>query len=340
MTESVDVSVVVPSHNGASLVPRTLSYIAAQRPPSELVWEVIVIDNASTDGTSEAALAAWPRDAPVAIRVVSEPELGLSHAHVRGFAEARGELVTWVEDDNWISPDWLTLVWTTMKRNPEIGACGGFNEPVCEGGEPAWFEAHQSAYATGAQGSRGGDVTDDDPGYLWGAGMTVRRDAWRYLADNGFSPLLMDRQGRANYNSGGDVEISFALRLSGWRLWFEPALGLRHFLLGHRLEWSYLRRFMRGFGAASVGLDPYRRALGGPVAAQHHSSWTAQARNIIALLDRNRRLLWEMSRRPREGDAGVLRLEFGLGRLGELLRRRRSYDQSFARIENAAWRRR
>ncbi len=339
MTESVDVSVVVPSHNGAALLPRTLSHIAAQRPPSELAWEVIVVDNASTDGTSEVALAAWRRDAPVGIRVVREPELGLSHAHVRGFAEARGELISWVEDDNWISPDWLGLVWRTMEEHGEVGACGGFNEAVCEGGKPAWFEDFQSAYATGAQGGQGGYVADD-PGYLWGAGMTVRRDAWQHLVENGFSPLLMDRRGRANYNSGGDVEISLALRLSGWRLWFEPALRLRHFLLGHRLEWSYLRRFMRGFGAASVGLDPYRQALAGPVAAQRDSSWTPQALNMIALLRRNRRLLWEMSRRPREGEASVMRLEFGVGRLGELLRRRRSYDRSFARIENAAWRRR
>jgi glycosyltransferase involved in cell wall biosynthesis len=339
LTEPVDVSVVVPSHNGAALLPRTLSHIAAQRPPSELRWEVIVIDNGSTDGTSAVALASWPRDAPVGIRVVNEPELGLSHAHLRGFGEAKGELVSWVEDDNWISPEWLGLVWQTMKRNPEVGACGGFNEPVCEGGEPPWFEAFQSAYATGAQGGRSGYVTDD-PGYLWGAGMTVRRDAWRHLVDNGFSPLLLDRQGRANFNSGGDVEISFALRLSGFRLWFEPTLRLRHHLLAHRLEWSYLRRFMRGFGAASVGLDPYRRALAGPAAAQQDSSWMAQARTLIGLLHRERRMLWEMSRRPREGDAAVMRLEFAVGRLRELLRRRRSYDQSFSRIENAAWRRR
>jgi hypothetical protein len=46
-----------------------------------------------------------------------------------------------------------------------------------------------------------------------------------------------------------------------------------------------------------------------------------------------------MSRRPREGEASVMRLEFGLGRLRELLRLRRDYDRSFARIENAAWRR-
>ncbi len=338
MSASVDVSVVVPTHNGAALLPRTLAHIAAQRPPSGVTWEVIVVDNDSTDATSDVALATWPRDAPVGIRIVSEPQRGLSYAHLRGFAEASGELVSWVEDDNWISPDWVDLVWRTMTENPEVGACGGFNEPVCDGAEPAWFEAFGPAYATGGQGE-GGDVTEDR-GYLWGAGLTVRRVAWQHLVGNGFMPLLVDRRGTANYNSGGDAEICFALRLSGWRLWFEPALRLRHFLLEYRLEWRYLRRLMRGVGASTVGLDPYRRALAGAAAAQLDSSWFSEAREIVVRLRRHRRLLWEMSRRPREGEASVLHLESDIGRLAELLRRRRRYDRSFARVDNAAWRRR
>ena len=80
------------------------------------------MDNASTDGTAEAAEAAWPADAPAPLRVAREPQLGLGHAHMRGFAEARGRLVTWVEDDNWIAPDWLELVSRVMEEHPEVGA--------------------------------------------------------------------------------------------------------------------------------------------------------------------------------------------------------------------------
>ncbi|MGH7265987.1 MAG: hypothetical protein ACREMB_14255, partial [Candidatus Rokuibacteriota bacterium] len=57
-------------------------------------------------------------------------------------------------------------------------------------------------------------------------------------------------------NSGGDAEICFALRLAGWRLWFEPRMRLRHFIQTHRLDWWYLRRLFRGVGASSVGFDP------------------------------------------------------------------------------------
>jgi glycosyltransferase involved in cell wall biosynthesis len=338
VSEPVDVSVVVPSHNGAGLLPRTLSHIAAQRVPADLRWEVILVDNASTDGAADVAAAAWPADAPVDLRVVREPRLGLTHAHVRGFREAKGELVAWVEDDNWIAPDWLGIAWRAMQENPEVGACGGFNEPVCEGGAPAWFETFQASYGSGPQGRARGDHTDE-PTYLWGAGMTVRRSAWQHLIDRGFRPLLADRQGKANHSCGGDVEISFALRLTGWRLQFEPSLHMRHFLLRHRLNWVYLRRHLRGIGASSPALDPYRRALSEPLAGDLRGSWSAEVRSSLARLRRHRRSLWKMWRSPSEGDADELALEVALGRLAELLRRRGSYDRSFAALENATWRR-
>ena len=333
----MDVSVVVPSHNGSSRLPTTLAHIAAQAPPPGLAWEVVLVDNASTDGTAQAAAAAWPDDAPVPLRVVREPRLGLGHAHVRGFAEARGEIVTWVEDDNWIAPDWLEVTRSIMRQHPEAGACGGVNEPVCEIAPPAWFERFQFAYAAGRQGPTAGDVTASR-GHLWGAGLTVRRAAWERLVHRGFRPLLVDRQGAANFNSGGDSEICFALRLAGWSLRFEPRLRLRHFVLAHRLNWRYLRRMFRGVGASTVGFDPYERAFDGTAVDGRSRIWADEARPIVADIGRRPGKLLDSWRRPCEGDDEVLDLEWKLGRLTELLRRRDAYDRSLRAVERAAWR--
>jgi glycosyltransferase involved in cell wall biosynthesis len=334
----VDVSVVVPSHNGAARLGATLGHVAEQRPPPELRWEVVVVDNASTDGTADAAVAAWPVEPPAPLRVVRELRLGLRHAHLRGFAEARGDLVAWVEDDNWIAPDWLGVLADTMREHPEVGACGGRNDPVCQGEAPAWFDEFQFAYAAGPQGPVAGDVTESR-GHLWGAGLTVRRTAWEGLVGQGFEPRLADRRGSSSFGSGGDSEICFALRLAGWRLWFEPRLRLRHHLLAHRLRWGYLRRMFRGVGASSVGFDPYRRAFEGAPMDGRRRAWLDEARPLAAALARRAGKLAAARRRAHEGDAEVLDLEWKLGRLAELLRRRDEYDRSLREIAHAPWRR-
>ena len=331
-----DVTVVVPSHDGSARLPATLAHIAAQRAPAGLTWEVLLVDNASTDGTAAAAAEAWPADAGVPLRVVGEPRLGLGHARIRGFAEARGELVTWVEDDNWIAPDWLAVLTAVMQEHPEVGACGGVNEPVCETTPPTWFEEFEFAYAAGPQGPTPGDITASR-GHLWGAGLTVRRAAWEDLVGHGFRPRLVDRQGEANFNSGGDSEICFALRLAGWRLWFEPRLRLRHFLLAHRLDWGYLRRMFRGVGASSVVFDPYRQAYDGRSVRGRRRIWLAESRPLAAELSKRAGRLWGSRRHAHEGDGDILDLEWKLGRLAELLRRRDAYDQSLRAVERAGW---
>jgi hypothetical protein len=249
--------------------------------------------------------------------------------------------VTWVEDDNWIGPDWLGVVADVMAARPGVGACGGLNEAVCEAPPPAWFPRLAYAYAVGAQGEGAGDISDAR-GFLWGAGLTVRRAAWDSLAGNGFRPLLVDRRG-TRLDSGGDAEICFALRLAGWRLWFEPRLRLRHFIQRHRLDWWYLRRLFRGVGASTVGFDPYLQALaGGPAGAADggRRRWLAEARRVVALLGPSTAKLLASRRRAFEDDDEVLTLESRLGRLGALLRRRGAYDRSLAAVRHAPWRRR
>jgi glycosyltransferase involved in cell wall biosynthesis len=162
------VSVVVCTHNGAARLPDTLAHLAAQNVPAQLAWEVVVVDNRSTDDTSAVARSAWSAHAPAPLRVVAEPVLGPRFARVRAFAEARHTLVSFVDDDNWVAPDWVETVWQVMEAHPEAGACGG-------DGEAATDETAGAA-AT--------------PGYFWGAGLTVRAAAWEALRAKGFELSL------------------------------------------------------------------------------------------------------------------------------------------------------
>ena len=256
---SIGVSVLLCCHNSTQRLPQTLAHLEAQRVQNQLQWEVILIDNASTDDTSNVALSIWSTQAPAPLRVVHEPRLGLSYARQRGLVEAKGAIVTFIDDDNWICSDWVNLVWEVMSHHPEIGACGSNNEPVVDVELPQWFEKFHRSYAVGPQGDQPGDITWEK-GVLFGAGLTIRKTAWQQLIDNGFHPLLLDRTGNA-LSSGGDYELCLALRLAGWQLWYEPRLRLKHYLPAHRLQWSYLRRLLRGVGLSSPVFDSYHFAL-------------------------------------------------------------------------------
>src|SRR4051812_24919777 len=103
----------------------TLEYLLVQRVPPQIDWEVLVIDNGSTDETGLVAHRCWPPDAPTRLRIVREEALGLSRARRRGFIEARHEVVCFVDDDSWLCPDWVEIASTILGARPDVAVCGG-----------------------------------------------------------------------------------------------------------------------------------------------------------------------------------------------------------------------
>jgi glycosyltransferase involved in cell wall biosynthesis len=320
------ISVVICCHNSAKLLPETLNHLLYQDVDRNIKWEVIVVDNGSTDDTSNVAINIWPDIAPAKLKVISELELGAAYARNRGLKEANYDIVSLLDHDNWVSRNWLQTVFEVMNRSPEIGACGGYNDHKCEIDPPWWFENYKDSYAVGPQGSETGDITDRR-GYLWGAGLTVRKVAWTKLQKKGYKFFLPCRKGDS-LSAGGDSELCFALRLSGWRLWYDSKLRLTHYISSHRLNWNHLRALHRGFGASTVALEPYLRFID-KNGKKMNREWKWEFIKAITRLLSYRKSWLNFIFSYGEGDPGVLAIERILGRITELLRNRYSYDISF-----------
>ena len=305
-----------------------------------LLWEVIVVDNASTDDTSQVARRFWPGKAAAPLRVVHEPSPGLIYARYRGLREANYNFVSFIDDDNWVASNWVRLVAEIMDSHRDIGACGGITEAVFEADPPFWFERFQNNYAVGAQGRNHGDATEC-PDHLWGAGLTLRKTVWKKLNRGGFQPLLSGRKGKS-LSSGEDYERCYALQLAGWRLWYEPRLVLRHFMPDDRLSWHYLRRLYRSHGATRVGFEPYEFAMRispNQLVKIANRFWIWQAIKTFGKLVVWHGWDWARSMCcDTEGDAGILGGEYQLGRLIEILRKRQEYDSAILSVWNADWR--
>jgi hypothetical protein len=136
----------------------------------------------------------------------------------------------------------------------------------------------------------------------------------------------------------GDLELTRAIRLSGWRLDREPRLRMHHFLPAHRLDWAYLRRLARGEAASQVMLawsDPARKDELSP---WFRNTRLCQAQSIIRSLLTKPKLLGAWLFSPREGDPNVIEAEKRIGTLVGLVQlcgRYKSIRDAARRFHNA-----
>ncbi len=232
------VSIIICCHNGARRLPETIRHITRQRVPATIPWELLVVDNGSTDGTAGVARMTW-QSHPVNsyLRIVREPTLGLSYARARGFREARYEYMIMCDDDNWLQEDYVYRVYDILSTRPAIGAVGGLGKLVFEIEPP--FETLTYIFAGGPQASQTGKATENK---LYGAGCAIRHSAYARILEGGFKSLLTDRKG-VELSSGGDYELCLALAIVGYDIWYDDRLRFTHFITRERLTWQYCLRY-------------------------------------------------------------------------------------------------
>jgi glycosyltransferase involved in cell wall biosynthesis len=300
---------------------------------------VLVIDNASTDNTAETARQCWPECASAQLRVIPEPEPGLSHARIRGIREALHEIISFIDDDNWIQADWIARVSAIFLTHPEVGAVGGKIEMMGEVTPPVWLKPIEGFYAVGRPYPQSGDITNRAGTLLYGAGMSLRVKAVQNLLANGFSFIMSGRKGM-KLSSGEDSELCFALRASGWRFWYDDDLVLRHFIPKARLQWDYAVRLMQGMGESSNLIELYLMALGQPP----FDVYPAWKKTWIFQIAKNIGQLFQISfvhpgawLKPEEGRLSTLEFTRIKSKVVGLWKIRGSYREMAETIRQAKW---
>lgn len=232
------VSIIICCHNGASRLSETIRHIAQQRVPSHIPWELLIIDNGSTDDSAVVARAEWQKHrVNTYMRIVKERTLGLSYARARGFREARYEYMLLCDDDNWLEENYVSQVYKILSGNANIGALGGLGT-LCFEVEPPTPELSY-IFAAGPQAPRSGKVMGNK---VYGAGCVIRSSAYERIVARGFRSLLTDRKG-AELASGGDYELCLALAIVGYDVWYDDRLRFTHFITRERLTWDYYLRY-------------------------------------------------------------------------------------------------
>jgi glycosyltransferase involved in cell wall biosynthesis len=236
MSEGVMISFVVPAYNEEKHLERTLSAIIAEIRRAHCAAEVIVVNNASTDGT-RAVAAGFPE-----VIVVDEPEKGLVQARRAGFNRASGRLVANVDADTIVTEGWLLRVLEEFRKHPGLVALSGpyIYYDVSKSARVAvraFYVMGYGFYVLNRFILRVGSM-------LQGGNFVVRRQALEDIG--GYNPLFSfygeDTDLARRLNAVGAVKFTFRLPAlsSGRRLLEEGLLkiGLRY---GMNFVWATFR---------------------------------------------------------------------------------------------------
>jgi len=240
-------------------LPETLKHLAAQNIPNDIACEIIVVDNGSTDHTSDFVLESWQKynSSNITLNVIQEATPGKLFALKKGIMHAKYEYFIICDDDNWLSPDYIKTAFNILENNPEIGAAGGQAIAVTESGVsfPSWFEANKRSYAVGEQ-----IETHNTPAkHLWGAGLVSRTSLYKETYED-FPSLLLVSQNK-KILSTEDTEYCLRLIIKGYTLLYDPSLSLRHFISSERLTLRYKEELQRNFRDAHAILEKYYVAI-------------------------------------------------------------------------------
>ncbi|GAB4401308.1 MAG: hypothetical protein OHK0053_23850 [Microscillaceae bacterium] len=250
------ISVVICCYNSARRIETTLLHLVHQE--FDKKWEVILVDNNCRDNTVEVALSVWSGlKTKTPLNIVKEYKSGLSFARQKGISASKYDIIVFVDDDNHLHPDYLHRAYQRMQDFPNMAAIGGQGIPIFEEktSVPDWFPKYASSYATGPIAPKSGILHEP---YLnpYGAGLVLRKNAVKDVFSTGFTFALNDRKG-LNLESGGDIELLYAVRLKRYDVFFDEDLIFNHFIPKNRLEYGYFKKINFYFGKSSEIIRMY-----------------------------------------------------------------------------------
>jgi glycosyltransferase involved in cell wall biosynthesis len=268
------ITIALCAFNSTQRLPRAIQALARMNEnPANPNCEYLLIDNRSSDNTGPLA-RELSQKLNLPLRIIREARPGLIEARRRAVQETAAPILSFVDDDNIVEPDWAAQCVRFFSAHPRCGIAGGkidavFEDPTSQ--PPDFQQSYAQALAVRDMGDADRQLippADDPP---CGAGMTGRTDIFRrVLLEIGCR--LSGRKGKA-LTSGEDTEIGLLIHKLGWEMWYVPPLRMGHLLPPSRLTRDYLDRLIAGGARASAWLDYLRGRNNGHGRLFYLSRW-------------------------------------------------------------------
>jgi glycosyltransferase involved in cell wall biosynthesis len=224
-------SIVVCCYNSSSRIQETLWYLFRLKKPGEVLFEIIVVNNNSSDNTTEMARQAEElhNNDKVPFRIMEEPKAGLIHARKKGIASSTYDWIIFCDDDNHLDERYLVTVSKLVAGKNDVAIYGGWCKPKLPFYPGKWIEANYPALAIEPSPKLAGYVD-----WVFGAGMIVKKELFYELQSRSIELILTGRVGKKQ-TSGDDAELCHLARFIGYKVYYDPALILFHCVSARRL---------------------------------------------------------------------------------------------------------
>ena len=236
----IQISVIIPTHNRCEYLRDAIISIQKQN-FSKDEYEIIVVDNKSTDDTPEV-VEECNRKGKKEVVYVKEPELGLHNARHAGAKAAKGEILAYVDDDVICDSNWLSEL-IKHYADPEVGCVGGKILPKWEATPPEWVNQYPSYLSLLDLGDKVKELKR--PG-IWGCNFSIRKSL--LFEVGGFNPDAFGDKKLIWYRGDGEVGLLRSVLGVEKKIIYTPHAIVWHVIPKSRLTISYFKKrsFIQG----------------------------------------------------------------------------------------------
>lgn len=246
---SIVISVIICTNNpNQDYLSRVISALQ-QQTFSFQRWELILVNNRSDHPFYESIDLKWHPNS----FIISENQLGLSHARLKGVSAAKGDLIIFVDDDNILEYTYLSRAYDFYNDNKQVGCFSGKSHPSFDINPPNWFK--ETGINLGCQdlGEKLYISNYKEANFKLfaypifapiGTGMVIQKAAFQKYADevkNSKDRLSLGRKG-ISLTSGEDNDIILTIIKNGFELAYLPELVVSHLIPKNRFNFEYLKR--------------------------------------------------------------------------------------------------
>ena len=245
----MDVSIAICTRDRATSLARTLDSFTKMSIPSDLKWELIVVNNGSMDET-EAVIGHFQDSLPLHREFEGAP--GVSNARNRAVEVAQGAYVIWTDDDVIVDQHWLGSYVDAFRKWPNAAFFGGKIIPLFEGGTPHWlrecWKVVGDAYAFRDLGDEPIHFALKDNRIPYGANFAVRSVEQKAYS---YNPAL----GPGAWIPGEETDVIERMLKDGKSGYWVPGASVEHCTSRARQTITYLANYYQRQGRAQAHQD-------------------------------------------------------------------------------------